>query len=209
MRAQHLGKQIVFETQPIITFNSTEIGNIDEAGSNATVSPYARNNAAEPDNENATFQVLGGITLAALQKVCFGVFLLPDYVRNKIDGNLLINGALNAKTGNTTHKCYPILGRLASGTIVSSKAAVSNTITDYIILPALTTPLSGAATGSVHSGFWHQVYHRIDKTNDTGYPIVLGYVFENVSASNSTVDIFCSLSIETPVGDKAHDPMRN
>lgn len=202
MKANVVGSKALYLNPGVTSFTTGELAAIDTTFAMATISPYAYTATVREDYDTRNFNFDdAGATLAFGNRVAFGLFLSADNSKK----NLLWQFSGKSHiifTGNTTqiHGAFFIGRRATSDTVVSSKAAASNTLAAYALLPHNFSQFLANAylVQSVETeGFTLEL--------EDGFVYCFGYLIDNVSAAT---DILMKGGISLAVRKAAY-PLSN
>jgi len=204
LRAEMVGPKILYfnpsMSSKISTANLAAIKTT--AGAMDVMSPYAYTATVADEYDTCNFILAdAGATLAATSRVAFGLFLTPDNEK----GNLLFQvsgkAAFSSVTGtNPLVRGGFFFGRKATNnTVVSSLAAVSNTLAKFQYLPSKFERVSGGASSGTSSGI--SLHDSIETeiftlTLSGGYVYCFGYYLENYAASTPDVALHGGVSLQ-------------
>lgn len=201
MRPDSVGKKILWLNPGVntTTFTTADLAAIDTVANTAAsnIAPYAYTATVRDDYDTARYANAGiaAIDLLSTQRVAFGVFLSPENDK----GNLLFQLSANVNVlgdiaNDDNLRVRFFFGRKATNnTVVSSKAAVSNSLANYIWLPNNIAFCSGAL------GFPSQISSNIESelfglTLSGGFVWCFGFAIDNMSANTASIQFDSSIS---------------
>lgn len=192
MKPNQLGPKTMFLNPGLTTFTSADFAAIDgDAGSN-TIYPYAYSAVVRSDYDSRKFgSTTTNVDLVATKRVALGLFLSPE----SRECNLLfqLSGSVHYWFNGTS----PIAGgffffgrKKTDNTVTSSKAATSNELDSWIVLPVNFQYEYSA--GLMNASIEKELF----ALNDPGkYCYCFGFAFDNFSVSNPLNTKFhCDLS---------------
>lgn len=188
MKPNFLGSKSMFFNPSIISFNTAEIGLIDTAISPSVISPYAYTAVVRDDYDAANFNLdAAGVSLVAGQRVAFGLFLSPqNHLGNllfQLTGKVMLTATLGTFGGLTGSFFF---GRKATNnTVVSSKAAASNTLASYMLLPSTAVNMvTSGAPGVLNDNLESELFSLY---LEDGFVYCFGYLLDSVQVASAIV----------------------
>jgi len=188
---EHLGNHIVMGTPTEKLITNAMVDAVDTTVTSTAVSPHIRSATVRDDYIIENWRsVATDLTLTAQFKYAFGVFLSnslnqsqPRMYCCKGTFNVIVNES------NQFTRVIPIFGRLGSATPVASDAAVSNTLTNYIVLPTRSNiygGLNSATAGNLIAINVDETVVIRDSALTDNYPVFFGFVIENCATAVDT-----------------------
>jgi len=201
MKPNSVGPKILYLNATEDSFTTAELAAIDTTNAPAAVnySPYAYSATLRSDYD-AFRPYISAQSLAAVNRVCFGLFLSPDNDKR----NLLfqLTGRARLHMADTTECGINLsffFGRKATNnTIVSSKAGVNNTLETIQHLP-LTVCM--ASYEPIVAGTTNRIYRDISINSELfslyssgKYVYCFGVEIRNTTSSSQTITFDASLA---------------
>ncbi|AJK28219.1 hypothetical protein [Eel River basin pequenovirus] len=188
------GNQLYYDISSKTEFSTSEIAAIDSNISGDEYYPYAWTSTVNDELANYRYYVDNSVDLVAGSRVAFGIFLAPDVNKD----NMLINieGAMAFYGDSTRFNVYPILGTTVSSTITSSKAAQSNQLACWKVIPCETQ--DGAGYSKLVS--FNKTVLAVEQSSVNTY--CLAWVISNHEGSTRSLEFNSNLSMRawtTPI----------
>jgi len=193
IRPNFIGPKALYLNPSYVQFSSAELALVDSVLTSHVIQPYAYT-ATVNDNYDAVNigfdDSTTGSDIVAYRRVAFGLFLSPENEKKNLIFQVSGQASISLEDAGYMYGNFFFGRKATDNTVVSSKAAASNDLAKWMVLPNATH----AATSNF--GMAHSIETDVFSLElSGGYVYCFGYMISNPGAGNITMHGTISLAV--------------